>query len=111
MEKINYEDFAKLDMKVGHITKVEDHPNADKLLVLTVDLAEESQRTICAGLKAFYKKEDLEGKKAVFITNLAPRTLRGIESNGMILAASDNSHEKVVFLSPESDIEVGAKIS
>lgn len=106
--EIQFPDFEKLDLRVGLIKKVEDHPNADKLLVLTVDLGEE-ERTIVAGLKGHYTPEKLEGKKAIFIANLAPVKLRGIESNGMILAAT--SEDKVIILQPESDIEPGTKIS
>lgn len=110
-EKVTYNDFAKLDFRVGKILKVEDHPNADKLYVFTVKLGEEKTRTICAGLKAYYKKEDLEGKQAIFVANLAPRELRGVESNGMILAASTENHEQVIFLTPEKEIKEGSKIS
>lgn len=107
-EKIPFQDFEKLDLKVGKILEVSNHPNADKLYVLKVDLAEEIPRTIVAGLKLHYSPEDLLNKKAIFITNLEPATIRGIESNGMILAASNEN--KVIFLTPESDIEEGSKI-
>lgn len=109
--KISYDDFSKIDMRVGTILKVEDHPNADKLYVLKVDLGEENPRTICAGIKSFYKKEELEGMQAVFIANLQPRMLRGVESNGMILAASTKNHEKVILVSPKDRIEEGSKLS
>lgn len=108
-EKIPYSDFAKLDLKVGKILEVEDHPNADKLYILKVDLNEEKPRQIIAGLKPYYKKSELKNKKAIFVANLEKRNIRGIESNGMILAA-DNSEGKVIFLTPESDIEQGSKI-
>ena len=113
-EKIPYEDFAKLDLRVGQIVKAEKHPNADKLLVLTVDLGSEvpdSPRTIVAGIAEHYETSDLEGKKAIFITNLAPATLRGIESNGMILAAVSEDKTTIKFLTPESDIPIGTKVS
>lgn len=110
-EKISYEDFEKLDLRVGKILSVEEHPKASKLYILKVDLNESEPRTIIAGLKPFYAKSDLLNKKAIFIVNLAPRELRGIESDGMILAASSNNREKVIFLAPEKDIEVGSKIS
>lgn len=109
-DKIHYEDFSKVELKVGKILKVEPHPNADKLLVLTVDLKEESPRTIVAGLKNYYAPEELEGKKAVFVANLAPVKLRGIESNGMILAATSEDESQVIFLTPEKDIKEGSKI-
>ena len=110
-EKIEFSDWDKLDLVVGQINKVEDHPNADKLYILEVDLGEDSPRTIIAGIKPFYTKEELENKKAIFIANLKPIKLRGIESNGMILAAGNKDKTKVVFLIPEKDLEVGSRIS
>ncbi len=110
LDKVSYTDFAKLDLRVGKIIEVENHPNADKLLVMTVDLGEKEPRTIVAGLKQFYKKAELKGKKTVFITNLEPKVLKGIESNGMILAAENSDKTKVIFLEPEKDIETGSKI-
>lgn len=108
-EKIPYSNFEKLDLKVGKILKVEDHPNASKLYILTVDLAEEKPRTIVAGLKPYYQISELINKKAVFVANLEPATIRGEKSNGMILAA-DNGKGKVIFLTTEKDIEAGSKI-
>ena len=109
-EKIPLADFEKLDLRVGKILEVEEHPNASKLYVLKVDLGEPSPRTIVAGLRPYYEKESLLNKKAIFIANLSPVILRGIESNGMILAASSKDHKKVIFLTPEKDIEPGSKI-
>ena len=109
-EKIPYKHFEQLDLKVGKILDVQDHPKADKLLVLTVDFAEEKPRTIVAGLKKHYTKEQLKGKKAVFVANLEPITLRGVESNGMILAAVSADESKVIFIAPEKDIALGTKI-
>lgn len=109
-EKIPYEDFAKLDLRVGKILEVSEHPNADKLYVLKVDLGEEESRTIVAGLRSKYEKEDLAGKKAIFVANLAPVKLRGVESNGMILAAASGDDSEVVILTTEKDIKEGSKI-
>ena len=113
MEKVKYDDFAKLDLRVGKILNVEEHPNADKLFVMKVDLGEGKgkERTIVAGLRNYYKKEELEGKKAVFVANLEPVKLRSIESNGMILAAVSDDRKEVVFLKPERNIKEGTKIS
>jgi methionyl-tRNA synthetase len=108
--EISHEDFEKLDLRVGEIIEVEEIAGADKLYKLTVDIGEET-RTVCAGIKQYYSKEDLKGKKIILLANLAPRKLKGIESQGMLLAASTENHEEVVLLSPESDIEVGSKIS
>ncbi len=107
--KISYNDFAKLDLRVGKIIKVEEHPNADKLYILEVDLGNKDKRTIVAGLRLKYKKEELIGKKAVFVANLEPAIIRGVESNGMLLAAGDD-HENIIILAPEKDIKEGSKI-
>ena len=106
--KIPYKDFEKLDLRIGKILKVEDHPDADKLYVLEVDLGNE-KRTIVAGLRLKYKKEQLKNKKAVFIINLEAREVRGIKSDGMILAAGDD-YNNVTLLVPDQDIKEGSKI-
>ena len=108
--KIPYSDFEKLDLRVGKILEVQDHPKADKLYILTVDLGEPAPRTIVAGLKIKYTQEQLRGKQAVFVANLEPITLRGIQSEGMILAASDENKENVFFIKPEKEINSGSKI-
>lgn len=111
MSEVKIEDWAKLDLRVAQIKKVEDIEGADKLYKLTLDVGKEiGQRTICAGLKQFYKKEDLKNKKIVLFANLLPRMMKGIESKGMLLAASTENHERVVLISPEKDIENGSRI-
>lgn len=107
---INYEDFDKLDLRVAEIEDVEEIKGADKLYKLTINIGTET-RTICAGIKQFYSKEDLKGRKIIVLSNLAPRNLKGIESKGMLLAASNDDHTNVILLAPESDIEPGSKIS
>ncbi len=107
-----FDAFRKLDLRVGKIVSVEDHPNADKLYKLAVDLGEEKPRTICAGLKAYYTKEQMLGRKAIVVSNLAPRPLRGIESCGMLLAADDEDlgGKAVLLLRPsDPDIPVGTR--
>lgn len=108
---VEYGDWEKLDLRVAEIKKAEDIEGADKLYKLTLDVGELGKRTICAGLKEFYKKDDLKGKKIILFTNLKPRKMRGIESQGMLLAASNKDHSKVILLSPEKDIEPGSKVS
>jgi methionyl-tRNA synthetase len=108
-EKINFSDWEKLDLRVGEIIKVEEIKDADKLYKLTVDIGEEI-RVVCAGIKEYYSRDELKGKKIIFLANLAPRKLKGIESQGMILAAVNKNESEVVLISPESDIEIGAKI-
>ncbi len=82
------EDFRKLELKVGEIKEVIEHPNADRLYVITVDLGDKTKQ-IVAGIRAAYQKEDLIGKQVVVVDNLEPAILRGVESQGMLLAASD----------------------
>ena len=83
---IEFEDFMKVEMKTGKIINVENHPNADKLYVVTIEDGPDSTRTVCAGLKSHYAVEELVGKSVVFVANLKPRKLRGILSEGMMLA-------------------------
>ncbi len=108
-EIINFSDWEKLDLRVGKILKVEDIENADKLYKLTVDIGSE-KRTVCAGIKEHYSKDELMGKKIVLFTNLAPRKLRGIESKGMILAAVNEDESEVILLAPEKDIKAGSRV-
>ncbi len=107
---INIEDFAKLKLRVGRVVEASDHPNADKLIVLKVDLGDE-QRQVVAGLKAYYTPEQLVGRNLALVTNLAPRMMRGKESQGMLLAASTPDYSRVVVLTTESDIEPGSVVS
>jgi methionine--tRNA ligase beta chain len=108
---VNFSDWEKLDLRVGKIIEVEDIEGADKLWKLKVDLGEElGERTVCAGIKQHYSKKELKGKKIILFANLAPRKLKGIESQGMILAAVSDDESKVIVLSPEKDIDVGSKV-
>lgn len=107
MGKVPFEDFKKLELRVGKILEAKEHPNATKLFILKVSFGDE-ERTIVAGLRGHYSASELEGKKAVFVTNLEPVILRGVESNGMILAASNEDKSEVVILCPDEDIEEGA---
>ncbi len=106
--EIEFKDWQNLDLRVAEVLEVEDHPNADKLYVLKIKLGDE-ERSIVAGVKQSYSKEELTGKKIIVFTNLKPAVLRGVKSEGMLLAASDG--DKVVLLTPEKDINSGAKIS
>ncbi|MGB3776368.1 MAG: methionine--tRNA ligase subunit beta, partial [Leeuwenhoekiella sp.] len=109
-EIIQYEDFTKLDMRVGTILEAEKMPKADKLLVLKVDTGIDV-RTIVSGLAEHYAPEDIVGKKVTVLVNLAPRKLRGTMSEGMILMAT-TAEGKVIFLNPDmEDVENGAGIS
>ena len=107
---IQFEDFAKVQLKVAQIKQVEEIEGADKLWKLSLDDGTESGRTICAGIKQYYSAEELQNKKIIIVANLAPRKLRGIESQGMLLAASTEDHSKVSLLTPDKDIEVGCLV-
>jgi len=107
--EIVYDDFAKLDLKVGTILAAEKVEKADKLLKLEVDLGTE-KRTIVSGIALHFKPEDIVGKQVVVVANLAPRKMRGIESQGMILTAEDKSGG-LHFISPEKLIDAGCGIS
>lgn len=107
---ITWDDFAKIRLRVGRVIEAANHPNADKLIVLKVDLGDE-QRQICAGLRGHYAPEQLLGRNIVVVANLAPRMMRGLESRGMLLAASNTDHTRVIVLSPESDIEPGSVVT
>jgi len=109
METINFSDWEKLDLRVGKILKVENIEGADKLYKLSVDVGSE-KRVVCAGLKNHYSKDELKGKKIVLFTNLAPRKLKGIESQGMILAAVNEDESEIILLAPEKDIKEGSKV-
>lgn len=106
---IDFEDFMKVQLRTGRIISVEDHPNADKLYVIKIDEGNDSTRTLCAGLKGHYDPAELEGMDIVFVANLAPRTLRGVVSEGMLLAADDEDGN-VRVLTPESDVAPGSVI-
>ncbi len=108
---VKFSDWTKLDLRVGQIKEVEEIEGADKLYKLKINLGPEiGQRTICAGIKPYYKKDELKDKKIVLFVNLTPRKIKGIESQGMLLASVSNDESEVVLISPEKDIEVGSRI-
>ena len=106
---IQFDDFAKIDLKVGTITAAEKVEKADKLLKLEVDLGFE-KRTIVSGIALHFKPEDIIGKQVVVVANLAPRKMRGIESEGMILMAEDKGG-KLHFVNPDALIDTGSNVS
>jgi methionine--tRNA ligase beta chain len=111
MENIKFDDWQKLDLRIGKILEVEDIENADKLYKLSVDVGEENPRTLVAGIKQHYNKENLIGKKIIVFCNLEPVVLKGVKSEGMLLAAVDKQENKIVLLNSEKDIKIGSKIS
>ncbi|HEV7297791.1 MAG TPA: methionine--tRNA ligase subunit beta [Tepidisphaeraceae bacterium] len=107
---IKYDDFAKLDLRVATIVECRPHTNADKLLVLKIDLGGE-QRQICAGLRGHYEPEALVGKQIIIVANLEPRTMRGEISQGMLLAATDAATNKVIVAMPSQETAPGSRVS
>lgn len=108
LETVDFETFTKVKLRIGKILSVEDHPKADKLYVVKVDGGDLGERQIVAGLKAYYTKEELEGQTIAFVANLAPVKLRGIESQGMLLAGDHG--DVVSLLNPNRDLPAGAEI-
>ena len=110
MVNISFADFQKMDIRVGEIKSAEDVPGADKLYKVIVDMGGE-ERIVVAGIKLHYKKEELPGKKVLVLTNLEPKTIRGVESHGMILCAHTEDRGKLVCTTVEKDIAAGSKVS
>ena len=108
MDPITIEDFARIDLRVGTIRHAERHPNADRLVVLRVDLGEGAERQLVAGIRGSYAPESLPGRQVVVVGNLAPAKLRGVESQGMILAGSDESG--IAVLAPDRELRPGSRV-
>ena len=106
---ITIDDFKKVQLRVGKVLECTEHANANKLLVLKVDLGNGEVRQVVSGIKQWYQPAQLVGKSVVVVANLAPAQLRGVESQGMILAAT--SGDQVIVLTPEKDAAPGSKVS
>src|SRR5687768_17849337 len=106
---ISYDDFAKLDLRAATVLECRPHANADKLLVLQIELAGGERRQICAGLRQHYAPEQLDGKQIVVVANLAPRQMSGEISNGMLLAATDPITNKVIVVTTVELLAPGSK--
>jgi methionyl-tRNA synthetase len=116
MEYVSYEEFKKMDIRVGTIREVEPVPETDKLLRCQIDFNEVDEegniklRQIISGIHEFYPEyEKLIGKQVLYIVNLEPRKIKGFESNGMLMAV-DGLDSKPVFLVPEVEVGVGSKV-
>ena len=110
MNTVSFEDFSKIDLRVGQVVKAENIEGADTLIRLKVDFGDLGERIILSGIKKWYKPEDLEGNNYIFIFNLAPRRMMGEESQGMIVAAETDGEEECVLLIPDKDIAPGTKV-
>lgn len=113
-DMIPFDDFAKVDLRAATVTNAVLHPNADKLLLLTLDDGTEGGRQVCAGVRPWYPDPSvLVGRQVAVVANLEPRTIRGQESQGMVLAATSGAGEAqdVVLLALDRPVEPGSKIS
>jgi methionyl-tRNA synthetase len=106
---IQFDDFAKVQLRTARVLEAYDHPNADKLIVLKIDLGDE-QRQICAGIRGYYEPASLVGRDIVVVANLAPRMMRGVESKGMLLAAVPADRSKVVLMQPDQSVPPGTSV-
>lgn len=106
---INYDDFVKLDIRIGTVKAAEMVEGADKLIKCTIDFGEFGERTIVSGIALFRKPEDIVGKQLPYIVNLVPRMLRGVESQGMLLAASPGG-DGLALLIPDTPVPNGTKL-
>jgi methionine--tRNA ligase beta chain len=105
-DTISYEDFEKLNIRIGTIKEAKQHPNADKLIILKIDEGRDELRQLVAGIKQAYEPEEIIGKQIVFLANLEPKELRGEISNGMILAADNKG--RPVLLHPDKEVPPGS---
>ncbi len=110
IDEVNFEDWSKLDLRVAEIKKVENIEGADKLYKLTLDVGKLGEKVICSGLKENYSLDELLNRKIIYFSNLKPKKLRGVLSQGMLLAASSDDDSKVVLIAPSEEIENGTRI-
>ncbi|MBN1550731.1 hypothetical protein JW979_04660 [bacterium] len=111
MDRIAFDEFAKLDIRIGKILSASTVQGTERLIHMSVDIGEPEPRSIVAGMRQYYEPEEMTGKSVVVLTNLQPRNIRGILSDGMILAASTEGFQTVKLLTVDGDMPVGSKIS
>lgn len=113
---ITFDEFARVDLRIARVLQAEAHPQADRLLVLQVDDGSGSPRQLCAGIRQQYRPEDLVGRLIVLVANLEPRVIRGVESRGMLLAATDTTpgpdgRRRIVLLTAADEVSPGSIVS
>ncbi|MDI6733551.1 MAG: hypothetical protein QME51_05890 [Planctomycetota bacterium] len=111
-DKVSFDDFKKLDIRIGKVVSVDNHPNADKLYILKIDIGGDIKQCV-AGLKQYLRPEQILNKSLAVIVNLQPAVLRGVESQVMLLAASTESTtgRDVVLVVPEKELPPGSRVS
>ena len=110
MDQIKYDDFTKVEFRIGEIKEAKEVENSEKLLRLQVDFGEENLRTVFSGIKKWYSPTDLIGKKTIFVTNISPRKIMGEESQAMIFGAEDEAGENMSLLFLDKDLPVGSRV-
>ncbi len=108
---IQYDDFAKVDLRVATVVEAREMPKSKKLLVLQVELAGGERRQVMAGIKEHYSAEQMVGRQIIVVANLAPREMMGQTSHGMLLAAHDADTGRVIVMGPSEWVSAGAKVS
>jgi methionine--tRNA ligase beta chain len=108
---ITYDDFAKVQLRVGTVLEAKPAPKGDRLLVLQVDLGGDERRQILAGIRQHVAPEQMVGRQIIVVANLAPRNMMGLTSQGMLLAATDPATNKVVVVAPSEAVAPGSKVS
>jgi methionyl-tRNA synthetase len=109
MENITISDFEKVDLRIAVVKAVHPHPKSNKMIVLVLD-AGDKEVQVLAGLKQHYTENDLLGKRIVYVANLEPKVIGGLESNGMVLAAEDGEHRPLMLTTFEGEMKPGAKV-
>ena len=107
---IEFDDLMKVDLRTAKVLACREHPNADKLMILDVDLGTE-QRQIVAGIKGHYTPEEVVGHTIIVVSNLKPRKMRGEESQGMLLAATSEDHARIILLTCDKQVQPGLRVS
>lgn len=110
MDEITFDDFSKIDFRVGKVIDAENIEGAESLIRLKVDFGPLGERIVLSGIKKWYTPDDLKGNTYIFVFNLAPKKMMGEESQGMIMAAEDTEAETCVLLIPDKDIPAGTKV-
>ena len=113
MDNEPFDDFRRLELRIGTVTAVEDHPEAEKLYVLKVDLGEEEPRTVVTNIKSYYPYDKMMGRKLLLVSNLKPANFRGVKSFGMLMAAEDleMGGSSLLLLDPSADVPNGTLMS
>jgi len=107
---ISFDEFQRMDLRVGTVQEVSEHPNADKLMLLSADIGKPEPVQLVAGVKGHYENNQLEGKQIIVLTNMEPATIRGEQSEGMLLAATTEDDVALLVPDPDKDVPAGSQV-